>query len=71
MQIILIQFLKLSNIGRRRELLTAAVLYTLGALTTAYAPGLGVLLVGRLLYGLGIGLVSFLNFSVIPILYSY
>ncbi|KAK0604124.1 hypothetical protein LWI29_012258 [Acer saccharum] len=43
-------------LGRRRELITAAVLYFLGGLTTAYAPGLGVLLVGRLLYGLGIGL---------------
>ncbi|KAG6629169.1 hypothetical protein I3843_14G066400 [Carya illinoinensis] len=43
-------------LGRRRELITAAVLYTLGGLTTAYAPALGVLLVGRLLYGLGIGL---------------
>ncbi|GAV78303.1 Sugar_tr domain-containing protein [Cephalotus follicularis] len=43
-------------LGRRRELLTAAVLYVLGALITAYAPGLGILLVGRLLYGFGIGL---------------
>ncbi|KAJ0021734.1 hypothetical protein Pint_32748 [Pistacia integerrima] len=43
-------------LGRRRELITAAVLYVLGALITAYAPGLGVLLAGRLLYGLGIGL---------------
>ncbi|XP_031253992.1 D-xylose-proton symporter-like 3, chloroplastic isoform X2 [Pistacia vera] len=47
---------KLTNKGRRRELITAAVLYVLGALITAYAPGLGVLLAGRLLYGLGIGL---------------
>ncbi|XP_044483304.1 D-xylose-proton symporter-like 3, chloroplastic [Mangifera indica] len=43
-------------LGRRRELITAAVLYVLGALITAYAPGLGVLLAGRLLYGLGIGM---------------
>lgn len=43
-------------LGRRRELIIAAVLYALGGLTTANAPGLGVLLVGRLLYGLGIGL---------------
>lgn len=43
-------------LGRRRELITAAVLYALGSLITAYAPGLVVLLVGRLLYGLGIGL---------------
>ncbi|CAI9778751.1 unnamed protein product [Fraxinus pennsylvanica] len=43
-------------LGRRRELITASVLYVFGGLLTAYAPGLGVLLVGRLLYGLGIGM---------------
>lgn len=42
-------------LGRRRELIIAAVLYLLGGLITANAPGLGVLLAGRLLYGLGIG----------------
>ncbi|KAK3018626.1 hypothetical protein RJ639_003495 [Escallonia herrerae] len=43
-------------LGRRRELIIAAVLYVLGGLVTGYAPGLGVLLVGRFLYGLGIGM---------------
>ncbi|KAK8478558.1 hypothetical protein V6N11_028253, partial [Hibiscus sabdariffa] len=43
-------------LGRRRELIIAALLYLLGGALTAYAPGLSVLLVGRLLYGLGIGL---------------
>ncbi|XVF68834.1 hypothetical protein PTKIN_Ptkin11bG0032900 [Pterospermum kingtungense] len=43
-------------LGRRRELIIAALLYALGGALTAYAPGLSVLLVGRLLYGLGIGL---------------
>ncbi|XWS71654.1 hypothetical protein CRYUN_Cryun03dG0156800 [Craigia yunnanensis] len=43
-------------LGRRRELIIAALLYVLGGVLTAYAPGLSVLLVGRLLYGLGIGL---------------
>ncbi|XP_022755810.1 D-xylose-proton symporter-like 3, chloroplastic [Durio zibethinus] len=43
-------------LGRRRELIIAALLYVLGGVLTAYAPGLIVLLVGRLLYGLGIGL---------------
>ncbi|XP_021894620.1 D-xylose-proton symporter-like 3, chloroplastic [Carica papaya] len=43
-------------LGRKRELIIAAVLYFFGAVVTSYAPGLGVLLVGRLLYGLGIGL---------------
>lgn len=51
--------------GRRRELITAAVLFIFGGLTTAYAPGLGVLLVGRLLYGLGIGLVSLIKLNLI------
>ncbi|KAK9029180.1 hypothetical protein V6N11_026301 [Hibiscus sabdariffa] len=43
-------------LGRRRELIVAALLYLLGGALTAYAPGLSILLVGRLLYGLGIGL---------------
>uniref|UniRef100_A0A1J3EKG4 D-xylose-proton symporter-like 3, chloroplastic n=1 Tax=Noccaea caerulescens TaxID=107243 RepID=A0A1J3EKG4_NOCCA len=43
-------------LGRRRELIIAAVLYLLGSLITGCAPDLNVLLVGRLLYGLGIGL---------------
>ncbi|RVW66139.1 D-xylose-proton symporter-like 3, chloroplastic [Vitis vinifera] len=43
-------------LGRRGELITAAILYALGGLITASAPELDVLLVGRLLYGLGIGL---------------
>ncbi|XP_057548413.1 D-xylose-proton symporter-like 3, chloroplastic [Amaranthus tricolor] len=42
-------------LGRRRELVIAAILYAIGGLTTALAPDLNVLLVGRLLYGLGIG----------------
>lgn len=43
-------------LGRRRELVTAAILYVAGGALTAYAPGLAVLLLGRLIYGLGIGL---------------
>ncbi|XP_010454633.1 PREDICTED: D-xylose-proton symporter-like 3, chloroplastic [Camelina sativa] len=43
-------------LGRRRELIIAAVLYLLGSLITGCAPDLNVLLVGRLLYGFGIGL---------------
>ncbi|XP_038999164.1 D-xylose-proton symporter-like 3, chloroplastic isoform X2 [Hibiscus syriacus] len=42
-------------LGRRRELIIASLLYLLGGVLTAYAPDLSVLLVGRLLYGLGIG----------------
>lgn len=43
-------------LGRRRELIVASVLYVLGACTTALAPDLSVLIAGRLLYGLAIGL---------------
>ncbi|CAN8253272.1 unnamed protein product [Cochlearia groenlandica] len=43
-------------LGRRRELIIAAVLYLLGSLITGCAPDLNILLAGRLLYGLGIGL---------------
>ncbi|KAI3992247.1 hypothetical protein MKX01_029968 [Papaver californicum] len=43
-------------LGRRRELIIAAMLYALGGLTTGLAPDLNVLILGRLLYGLGIGL---------------
>ncbi|KAF9665554.1 hypothetical protein SADUNF_Sadunf16G0135100 [Salix dunnii] len=46
-------------LGRRRELITAALLYVFGGLLTSFAPGLNVLLLGRLVYGLGIGLVRF------------
>ncbi|XP_027088832.1 D-xylose-proton symporter-like 3, chloroplastic [Coffea arabica] len=43
-------------LGRRRELVMAAILYAIGSASTAYAPGLAVLLLARLVYGLGIGL---------------
>ncbi|KAI3954614.1 hypothetical protein MKW98_019745 [Papaver atlanticum] len=43
-------------LGRRHQLIIAAVLYMLGGLATALAPSLNVLILGRLLYGLGIGL---------------
>lgn len=44
--------------GRRIELVTAAALYILGALVTGFAPNFVVLIIGRILYGIGIGLVS-------------
>jgi len=47
--------------GRKRQLITAALLYIFGGVVTAYAPELGVLLAGRLLYGLGIGLVGYFD----------
>ena len=43
------------RIGRRAELLAAAVLYFAGAAVMATAPSLELLIVGRALYGSGIG----------------
>lgn len=37
----------------------AAIFYLLGGLTAAYAPSLIILLLGRVIYGFGIGLVRF------------
>ncbi|BAS87119.1 Os03g0823200, partial [Oryza sativa Japonica Group] len=45
-------------LGRRIELVTAAALYISGALVTGFAPDFVLLIIGRLLYGIGIGLVS-------------
>jgi len=39
-------------------LVTAAALYILGALVTGFAPNFVALIIGRILYGIGIGLVS-------------
>lgn len=44
-------------LGRRKELMFSALLYILGALVTAVAPVFAVLVIGRLIFGLGIGLV--------------
>ncbi|KAH9316493.1 hypothetical protein KI387_025120, partial [Taxus chinensis] len=43
-------------LGRRRELMVAAMLYIIGALISALAPDLIVLIIGRLIFGFGIGL---------------
>ncbi|KAK3042773.1 hypothetical protein RJ639_001046 [Escallonia herrerae] len=43
-------------LGRRRELIVAATLYLVGALMTALAPDFAVMVVGRAVYGIGIGL---------------
>ena len=39
-------------------MVTAAALYILGALVTGFAPNFVALIIGRILYGIGIGLVS-------------
>jgi hypothetical protein len=43
------------RLGRRRELLMAAGLYTIGSLGVGVAGSLDAVLIGRLMYGLGIG----------------
>ncbi|CAN6308691.1 unnamed protein product [Urochloa humidicola] len=43
-------------LGRRIELVTAAALYILGALVTGFSPNFVILIIGRILYGIGIGL---------------
>ncbi|CAN6442792.1 unnamed protein product [Victoria cruziana] len=42
--------------GRKRELITAAALYIAGAIITGFAPDLAILVTGRALYGIGIGM---------------
>lgn len=44
------------SLGRRRELIVAAFAYALGALASGFASNLPILIVGRLVYGVGIGL---------------
>ncbi|XP_018491795.2 D-xylose-proton symporter-like 1 [Raphanus sativus] len=44
------------TIGRRKELITAAFLYLVGAIVTATAPVFPVLIIGRVVYGIGLGL---------------
>ncbi|OII07267.1 hypothetical protein BIU89_11730 [Curtobacterium sp. MCBA15_005] len=46
--------------GRRRTLLFSGVLFSLGALISALAPDLGLLMVGRVVVGLGVGAASVL-----------
>jgi len=43
--------------GRRKELILAALLYLVGALVTALAPTYSVLIIGRVIYGVSVGLV--------------
>ncbi|XP_027354588.1 D-xylose-proton symporter-like 2 isoform X2 [Abrus precatorius] len=43
-------------LGRRRELITSALLYLVGAIVTAIAPNFPILVLGRIVFGIGIGL---------------
>jgi MFS family permease len=51
----LLALLSGNKIGRRSELMLAAVLYGVGATLLGVSPNLEVLLAARVLYGLGIG----------------
>lgn len=51
----LLALLSGNKIGRRSELMLAAVLYGMGATLLGVSPNLEVLLAARVLYGLGIG----------------
>src|SRR5690348_2439445 len=46
------------NHGRRLMILISAVVFTIGALASAAAPGLGVLVVARVVIGVAIGIAS-------------
>jgi sugar porter (SP) family MFS transporter len=46
------------NYGRRLMILISAVVFTVGALASAAAPGLGVLVVARVVIGVAIGIAS-------------
>ena len=48
--------------GRRKELILAALLYLVGALVTAVAPNFVIMVIGRFVFGIGIGLVT--NFAI-------
>jgi MFS transporter, SP family, galactose:H+ symporter len=46
------------RVGRRTTILLASILFTIGALIEAFAPGSYVLVVGRLVVGFGVGVAS-------------
>src|SRR5271154_1104318 len=46
------------QIGRKRTILIAGVLFTLGAVIQSFAPGAAVLVAGRLLVGIGVGVAA-------------
>jgi sugar porter (SP) family MFS transporter len=46
------------KLGRRKTVVLAAVLFTVGAAVEAVAPGTGILVIGRLVVGFGVGVAS-------------
>ena len=45
--------------GRRWELISSATVYLIGAIVTALAPDLPIMVIGRVVFGIGIGLVIY------------
>ncbi|EFH60617.1 sugar transporter family protein [Arabidopsis lyrata subsp. lyrata] len=52
----IVAFSVADTIGRRKELILAAFLYLVGAIVTVVAPAFSILIIGRVTYGMGIGL---------------
>ena len=51
--------------GRRRPIITGGLICTLGGIVCALAPGIGILLAGRILQGFGGGIASVVGRAVI------
>jgi len=49
------------RLGRRRTIITAAITFTVGAIGTALAPSVALLVAGRVAVGLAIGVASFVS----------
>lgn len=47
--------------GRRRMIILAAIIFGIGALLTAFTPNLPILIIGRIIVGIGIGIASFIS----------
>jgi len=46
------------KVGRKKLIMFADVLFTLGAFTMAFSPSIAVLMAGRVLVGLGVGVAA-------------
>ena len=46
------------KLGRKPVIIVADILFTAGAVIMAFAPSIGVLMVGRLIIGFGVGVAS-------------
>lgn len=47
------------NFGRRKTIITAAIIFAAGAIGTAFAPSIIPLIIGRIIVGIAIGVASF------------